>query len=396
VSASTTRPEVRVAPRARRRLDGVHPWIFRDDVASDGGAAPGDLVRVLDDRGTARGIAFWSARSKIALRRVTRRDVPVDAAFWDARIAEALARRGPEVEAWEARRLLFGESDGVPGLVADLYGAHLVVQALTAGVERVLPTILASLRARLPIESVLARNDPAVRTLEGLAREVVQIEGTTPATIEIDEAGVTHLVDPWKGQKTGAFLDQRENRVVAGRLARGRALDAFAYHASFALHAAAGCTEVVVVDSSREALARGRAAAERNGRTNLTFVEAAAFDDLRARERAGERFDLVMIDPPAFAKSRADVPAAHRGYREINLRALRLLAPNGVLVTSSCSANLDEAAFEEVLVEALRDSGRTATVVARRGQAADHPVLLGFPESRYLKCFLLREGGGAA
>ncbi|HVQ34688.1 MAG TPA: class I SAM-dependent rRNA methyltransferase [Candidatus Bathyarchaeia archaeon] len=396
MSASATLPEVRVAPRARRRLDGVHPWIFRDDVVDGGGAGPGDLVRVRDDRGALRGLALWSSRSKIALRRVTRADVAVDASFWDLRVEAAIARRGSEVASWSARRLLFGESDGTPGLVADLYGSHLVVQTLTAGAERILPDVLASLRARLTIDSVLARNDPAVRTLEGLSREVVQLDGTTPDTIAVDEAGVTHLVDPWRGQKTGAFLDQRENRVAAGALARGRVLDAFAYHASFGLHAARRAAEVVVVDSSKEALARGRAAAERNGAGNLSFVEAAAFDELRARERAGERFDVVMIDPPAFAKSRSDVPAARRGYREINLRALRLLAPGGVLVTSSCSGNLDEAAFEEVLVEALAGSGRTATIAARRGQAADHPALLGFPESRYLKCFFLREGGGAA
>jgi 23S rRNA (cytosine1962-C5)-methyltransferase len=396
VSASATLPEVRVAPRARRRLDGAHPWIFRDDVADDGGAAHGDVVRVRDDRGAARGLAFWSSRSKITLRRITRDDAVPDAAFWDGRVAAALSRRGPEVERWQARRLLFGESDGVPGLVADLYGTHLVVQALTAGAERVLPEILAALRARIPVDSVLARNDPAVRALEGLPREVRQIDGTTPELLEVDEGGVVHLVDPWHGQKTGAFLDQRENRIAVGALARGRALDAFAYHASFGLHAARRCSEVVVVDQSREALSRGRAAAERNGASNLTFVEAAAFDDLRARERAGERFDLVLLDPPAFAKSRADVPAARRGYREINLRALRLLTPGGLLITSSCSANLDEGAFEEVLVEAARDAGRTATVVARRGQAADHPVLLEFPESRYLKCFVLREGGGPA
>ena len=396
MSASATLPEVRVAPRARRRLDGAHPWIFRDDVADDGGAGHGDLVRVRDDRGASRGLAFWSSRSKITLRRVTREDAVPDASFWDARVAAALARRGPAVARWEARRLLFGESDGVPGLVADLYGTHLVVQALTAGAERVLPDVLPAWRARLPIDSVLLRNDPSVRTLEGLPREVRQLDGTTPELIEVEEGRVVFLVDPWRGQKTGAFLDQRENRFAAGELARGRALDAFAYHASFALHLAARCTEVVVVDQSKDALERGRRAAARNGRTNLTFVEAAAFDDLRARERAGERFDLVVLDPPAFAKSRADVPAARRGYREINLRALRLLAPGGMLVTSSCSANLDEAGFEEVLVEAARDAGTTATVLARRGQAADHPVLLGFPESRYLKCFVLGEGGGPA
>ena len=388
-------PDISVRLRANRRIASRHPWVFADDVSSSSGAEHGDLVRVRDNAGMVLGVAFWSARSKIALRMVSLEDVAPDAAFWAARVDSALARRGPEIGRWPARRLLFGEGDGVPGLVADLYGTHLVIQALTAGTERVVDHVVAALRERLPIDSVLARNDPSVRKLEGLAREVKQLSGTTPEEIVVDEGGVRYAADPWRGQKTGAFLDQRENRLACRAHARGRVLDAFSYHASFALHAARHATEVVVVDASSEALARGRANAELNGATNLTFVEANAFEDLRERDRRGERFDLVMLDPPAFAKSRGDVPAARRGYKEINLRAIRLLAPGGVLLTSSCSFNLDEVSFEGLVREAAADADRDAVVLERRGQAADHPVRLGFPEGRYLKCFVLRDASGA-
>jgi 23S rRNA (cytosine1962-C5)-methyltransferase len=224
---------------------------------------------------------------------------------------------------------------------------------------------------------------------------VRQLSGTTPDEVVVEEGGMTYAADLWRGQKTGAFLDQRENRAACRAYSRGRVLDAFSYHASFALQAAPTASEVVVVDASADALARGRANAERNGATNLTFVEANVFEDLRARERREERFDLVMLDPPAFAKSRGDVPAARRGYKDINVRALRLLAPGGVLVTSSCSYNLDEISFEGILREAAADAGRDAIVIERRGQAADHPVRLSFPEGRYLKCFVLRVASGA-
>ena len=378
-----------------RRLAARHPWIFVDDVTVDRPPEHGAIVRVRDPRGGVAGTAFWSARSKIALRMIALEEVTCDGAFWDARVAAALARRGGPIASWQARRLIFGESDGLPGLVADLYGTHLVLQAQTAGAASLAETVAEALRARLPIESVLHRNDAAVRTLEGLPREVVQARGTTPDAIVVEEEGVLYAADPWRGQKTGAFLDQRDNRVACRALGRGRVLDAFSYHASFGLHAARGAAEVVVVDASKDALERGRANAERNGLTNLTFVEANAFEDLRERERRGERFDLVMLDPPAFAKSRGDVAAGRRGYKEINLRALRLLAPGGTLVTSSCSYNLDETAFEEILREAAADARRDAIVIARRGQSADHPVRLGFPESRYLKCFVLAADGAA-
>jgi 23S rRNA (cytosine1962-C5)-methyltransferase len=389
-------PDVTVRLRAKRRIETRHPWVFADDVAAQNGAAHGDVVRVKDSAGRVLGTAFWSSRSKIALRMVSLADDLPDAAFWATRVDLALARRGAEIGRWPAKRLVFGEGDGVPGLIADLYGSHLVIQALTAGTERVVDHVLAALRERVALDSVLARNDPSVRTLEGLPREVRQLSGTTPDDIVVDEAGVRYTADPWRGQKTGAFLDQRENRVACRAYSRGRVLDAFSYHASFALHAALHATEVVVVDASAEALARGRANAEMNGATNLTFVEANAFEDLRLRDRRGERFDLVLLDPPAFAKSRGDVSAARRGYKEINLRAFRLLAPGGVLVTSSCSYNLDEPSFEGLLREAAADAGRDAVVIDRRGQAGDHPVRLAFPEGRYLKCFVVRDASEAS
>jgi len=387
-------PDVTVRLRGKRRIEARHPWVFADDVASGHRAQPGDVVRVRDAAGLTLGVAFWSKQSKIALRMIATADVVPDDAFWAGRVDAAFARRGPVVNGWFARRLLFAEGDGVPGLIADLYGTHLVIQAATAGAERIVEAVVARIREHVPLESVLARNDPSVRRLEGLPREVRQLAGLTPEQIVVEEAGVRYAADPWRGQKTGAFLDQRENREAAGRLARGRVLDAFSYHASFALHAAAGADEVVVVDASPEAVARGRENAQRNGRTNLTFVEANAFEDLRERGRRGERFDLVMLDPPAFAKSRGDVESARRGYKDINLHALRLLAPGGVLVTSSCSYNLDEPQFEGLLRDAAGDAGRDVMVVERRGQAADHPVRLTFPEGRYLKCFVLREAEG--
>jgi len=395
MSRSGRLPDVTVRLRAKRRIATRHPWVFADDVAASGDAAHGDIVRVRDNAGMPLGIAFWSARSKISLRMLSLQDDVPDEAFWANRIDLAIARRGAEVSRWSARRLVFGEGDGIPGLIADLYGSHLVIQALTAATERIVDHVVAALREHVVIESVLLRNDPAVRTLEGLPREVRQLSGTTPAEIVVEEAGVLYSADPWRGQKTGAFLDQRDNRVASRAHGRGRVLDAFSYHASFALHAAANAVEVVAVDSSAEALARGRANADLNGAKNVTFVEANAFEELRLRDRRGERFDLVMLDPPAFAKSRSDVTAGRRGYKEINIRGFRLLAPGGVLLTSSCSYNLEEPSFEQILREAAADAGRDAVVLERRGQAADHPVRLAFPEGRYLKCFVLRDASGA-
>jgi 23S rRNA (cytosine1962-C5)-methyltransferase len=348
-------------------------------------------VRVLDPQGRFLCWSSYSAVSKIALRRLSREEAPPDAALFAARAEEAWAWRREVVADATGYRLVFGESDGLPGLVADLYGEHLVVQVLTAGAGAFLEPVLDVLAARSGARSVLARNDPAVRAMEGLPREVLQLRGTTPRRVEVREGEVVTLVDPWEGQKTGAFLDHRENRLAAAALARGEVLDVFAYHGSFALHAARAGARVEAIDTSQEALARGRENARRNGvEDRVTFTAGNAFDLLRQREAEGRRYALVFLDPPAFAKSRADLEAARRGYKDVNLRAMRLLAPGGILVTSSCSYHMAEADLLEVLASAAADVGRAFRVMDRRTQSKDHPILLGFPESHYLKCLALR------
>jgi 23S rRNA (cytosine1962-C5)-methyltransferase len=321
---------------------------------------------------------------------VTRRKEAPNREFWAARIERALDLRGRVVPGdCRGFRLIFGESDGFPGLVADNYAGHLVVQALTLTAERCLPKILDLLEERREIKSVLARNDPAVRGLEGLPREVRQLRGRTPPEIEVAEGDRRYVVDPWKGQKTGAFLDQRENRVAASNWCFGRVLDAFCYQGDFACCVAPVAGEVIALDSSGPALARGRRAAEANGLDNIDFRQANAFHFLKELDQAGERFDSVILDPPAFARSRADLSAGERAYKEINLRAMRLLQPGGILITSSCSYNLGEGTFLEILGAAAADARRTAQLLERRTQAGDHPVRLGFPESLYLKCLML-------
>ncbi|MGH7622875.1 MAG: class I SAM-dependent rRNA methyltransferase, partial [Gemmatimonadaceae bacterium] len=260
---------------------------------------------------------------------------------------------------------------------------------LSAGLEHFRAPIVDALRALLEPEGILARNDVAVRTREGLPRETVLLHGAVPRAIEVIEHGVRYLAAPWDGQKTGAFLDQRENRVLAGSVARGRALDCFAYHGSFALHLARGATEVTALDSSAPALARARENATRNGFTNIRTVEADAFEFLRAEERAGARYDTIVLDPPAFAKTRHSLDGAIRGYKEINLRAMRLLSPGGMLFTASCSFHLSLALFRDMLRDAAADSGRRIALRELRGQPLDHPEVLTIPESGYIKGALL-------
>ncbi len=380
---------VRVGGRGEARVRALHPWVFRGDLREVPPLSNGALVRVRTESGRHLGWAFYSATSKIALRIASLADEPPDASFWNACVDAAVRHRQRVVSETDAFRVLFGESDGIPGLVVDRYGTHLVVQALTAGAEATLETALRALAERMEVDSVLARNDPAVRTLEGLPREVRQLRGNTPEQIEVFEGPIRYLVDPWRGQKTGAFLDQRENRLVAGAYSRGRVLDVFCYHGSFALHAASRADRVEAVDASAESLVRGRENAARAAVENVFFHEANAFDDLRERQREGQRFDTIFLDPPAFAKSRGDLPAALRGYKEINLRAIQLLAADGILVTSSCSYHLPEAAFMDLLAAAAVDARRAIRVIERRSQSRDHPLRLGFPESHYLKCLVL-------
>jgi 23S rRNA (cytosine1962-C5)-methyltransferase len=290
-----------------------------------------------------------------------------------------------------AYRVVHGEADRLPGLVIDRYGDYLVLQALVQGVDRLLPELTDLLVARLKPAGILARNDPRVRLLEGLEQAVTVLHGTVPEGIEIREGRVRYVVDPYHGQKTGLFLDQRENRVAAASYARGRALDAFSYNGGFALALASVCSEVIAVDISEDAVARITANAAQNGVTNVHARAMNVFDELRELERRGERFETIVLDPPAFAKNKAAVPKALSGYKEINLRALKLLQPGGFLITCSCSYNVSESMFADILAAAAVDAHAEVAVVEKRMQGRDHPVLMTVPETYYLKCFVLRK-----
>ena len=378
-----------VSRRGVQRLRGGHPWIFRSDVEHRP-AAPAGIVPMEGPDGAPLGFALWSPLSEISLRRIeTDRSRTPDAAWWHEKLRTAIARRAPLAGQANAYRLVHGEGDGLPSLVVDKYGDVLVVQLLSAGVDAWTDTIVTSLVELTGCTGILARNDPAARGREGLPREVKLLYGEVPRTVEVVEHGVRYLAAPWDGQKTGAFLDQRENRVLIGSLARGQALDCFAYHGSFALHLAKQADQVFALDVSAPALARVHAHAERNGLTNITPVEGDAFDILRAWYREGRRFDTIVVDPPAFAKTRNAIDGALRGYKDINLQAMRLLTPGGLLFTASCSFHLSRGHFFETLQEASADSGRAFALRAITGQPLDHPELLTVPETGYLKGALL-------
>jgi 23S rRNA (cytosine1962-C5)-methyltransferase len=378
-----------VSAKGARRWDAGHPWIYRSDVierpAGDAGA-----VRVMDQRGRPLGIALWSPRSEISLRLLDRdADATVDGAWWRERIERAMSRRGGLERDASAYRLIHGEGDGLPSLVADRYDRWIVVQLMSAGLEHFRREIVDAIRELAQPEGILARNDVSLRVKEGLATNVELLHGAVPDEIEVHEHGVRYLAAPWRGQKTGAFLDQRENRALVGRVARGTALDCFSYHGSFALHLARRAHAVTALDASAQALTRAEENFRRNGFTNGTFVEANAFEYLKARERERAHFDTIVLDPPAFAKTRPSLPAAIRGYKEINLRAMRLLAPGGLLFTASCSYHLTKSLFLEMLEAAAADSGRRIVLRELRGQPSDHPEVLTIPETGYIKGALL-------
>ncbi|MGH7570114.1 MAG: class I SAM-dependent rRNA methyltransferase [Gemmatimonadales bacterium] len=381
-----------ISAKGAARWQSGHPWIYRTDVYHEPRDVPG-IVRVTDRRGRLVGQALYSPKSEIRLRLLTRGDEAIDAGWWRDRIAAAAAKRaGIPATAY---RVVHAEGDGLPSLIVDRYGPYVVAQLLSAGLERVRDDVVAGIQDALappPPEGILLRNDAAIRRHEALPLEIVAARGTVPETVEITEHGVRYLAAPHAGQKTGAFLDQRENRALVAARARpgGRALDLFTYHGSFALHLARQAAEVTAVDSSAEALARGRENARLNGLENITWREANAFDVLRELERQAERFDAIVLDPPAFAKTKTSVPKALGGYKEINLRAMRLLAPGGVLFTCSCSYHVHREQFDAMLAAAGRDSGRRLQVVALTGASHDHPELVNVPETAYLKGALLQ------
>ncbi len=383
---------VTITKRGDQRLRNGHPWIYKSDISRIE-AAPGDLVAVVDSRGHRAGHALFSDRSEIALRMFSRGPEPPTLDAWRGRLRQALAFRAALGIDATAFRLVHGEADLLPSLVVDRYGDYLVVQALSQATDRLLPDLTGLLVEIGAPAGVLARNDPRVRLLEGLEQRVEVLHGTVPDLVDVREGGVSYEADLYRGQKTGLFLDQRENRAAAARYARGRLLDAFSYNGGFALALASSCDEVLAIDISETAVERIRANASRNGLANIEARAMNVFDELRELERRGEAFDTIVLDPPAFAKSKAALPKALSGYKEINLRALKLLRPGGFLITCSCSYNVSEAAFAEVLAAAALDAHADVAVVEKRMQGRDHPVLLTVPETYYLKCFILRKVG---
>lgn len=382
--------QVTVNRKAEARLDSGHPWIYSSDVADARNAAPGDAVRVLNERGRFLGVAHFSAASQIRLRLLTREDRPIDRGFFLERLRAAIEFRRRAVQGSDACRLVHGEADLLPALIVDRYAGHLSVQFLDQGMDRAAPLIVECLRELLEPESVIARNDVPVRRLEQLPLETQVLWGEAPARVEIRMNGLRLLADPLRGQKTGVFLDQRENYVAAARWARGRGLDLFTCTGGFALHAARACQSIEAVDSSAAALELAAENARLNSAGNIEWREANAFDYLSGLVSARRQFDWIVLDPPAFAKSRANLDAALRAYREINFKALKLLAQGGVLVTCSCSHHLSEAALLETVASAALSAGRTLRVLERRTQAGDHPILLTVPETHYLKCLVLQ------
>jgi 23S rRNA (cytosine1962-C5)-methyltransferase len=382
-----------ISRKGAERARAGHLWIYRSDLIDRGdGDAPaaGTVVHVRDERGRFVGSALYSDRSQIALRLLTWREETIDRDWWRARLGASIARRaGLEHEA-EAFRLVYAEGDALPSLIVDRYGDLVVLQTLSQGTEAVREMLVDLLVELLNPRAVVERNDVRVRALEGLPLRAGVVYGEAPAEMEVVQHGTRFRIAPLGGQKTGAFLDQRENHLAARRFARGRALDCFTFNGAFALHMAEVCESVIGLDISQEAVAASRRNAELNNRSNVEFREANVFDALREMQDAGERFDTIVLDPPAFAKNRASVRAAARGYKEINLRALKLLNPNGVLITCTCSYHMTEPQFHEVVAEAAADARRRLQIVEKRIQSSDHPVLVGVPETLYLKCVIAR------
>jgi 23S rRNA (cytosine1962-C5)-methyltransferase len=381
--------EVQVNRKAADRAASGHPWIFASDVVSTGDAAAGDAVKVLDPAGRAIGTAHFSAASQIALRLLSNRVEEIDRQFFARRLAAAESHRRRVVAGTDAYRVAHGEGDLLPALVVDRYGDWLVAQMLDQGMDRARESIVSVLVELFSPRGIVARNDASVRAKEALPLESTVVYGEAPEAVEVRMNGLRLRADLVRGQKTGSFLDQRENYIAAARYARGRALDCFTSTGGFALHLAAACESVEAVDSSAAALAAGAQNAAVNGISNIEFREADVFDLLGAYSSARRQFSAVILDPPAFAKSRRSLEGALRGYKEINLRALRLLGPGGILVTCSCSHHLSEAALLELVAEASLDAGRQLRVLERRTQSQDHPILLTVPETHYLKCLIL-------
>jgi 23S rRNA (cytosine1962-C5)-methyltransferase len=382
-------PTVVISSRGVDRLRSGHWWVYRSDV-KPANAEAGAIVRVNDERGNFQGRAFYSDRSQIAIRLLTREDVSIDRRFFASRLKQAADYRKLVVEDTDAYRLVHGEADHLPSIVVDRYGECLVIQTLSQAAEKQKSVLVNLLVEMFAPKGILERNDPKVRLLENLEQKVGVLHGEVPNEIVAQENGISFVYDLAGGQKTGGFLDQRENHCAARRYSRGEVLDCFSYQGGFALTVAANCDHVEAIDMAPAAIAASRRNQELNRISNVTFREANTFDVLKEYDELDRRFDTVILDPPAFAKNRDSIPAAQRGYKEINLRALKLLKPGGYLITCSCSYHVSEALLLQILAEAANDARKSIVVAERRMQAQDHPVLLTMPETLYLKCLIAR------
>ena len=374
---------------AGRILDG-HPWVYRTDVLDATKAQPGALVHIQDRRRRYLGQALYSSKSQIALRLLARERRRFDRAFLAERIASAARHREIVAPGAGACRLVSSEGDLLPSLTIDRYGDCYVLQTLSQGMDRLKPQVVEILQEQFCPRSILERNDSPVRALEDLPESKGVIAGEEVREVVAKDNGVKFVYDLIGGQKTGGYLDQRENRAAASAYARGRLLDCFTYTGGFAVTLARGCESVLALDSSADALATARRNQELNNLSNIEWREANCFDYLKSADQSGERFDTVVLDPPAFARHRSDLEGALRGYKELNLRALKILNRGGFLITCSCSYHVSEAEFLETVAGAAIDAHRSVQVVDRRTQSRDHPILLTVPETHYLKCLVLR------
>ena len=377
-----------ISAAAVRRVRHGHLWIYAGDLEREPAEGNPAIVQVTDRAGNFLGHAFYSRKSQIRLRLFSRDPELPSPEFFRNRILNSIARR--RAIFGSTCRLVFGEGDLLPGIIVDRYGDYLVLQTLSSGADALKPLLVDILREALGPAGILERNDVKARRLEGLEEIRGVLWGAVPDEIEINEDGTRFIVDLLRGQKTGFFLDQCQNRIAARRLASGQALDCFTNTGGFALHFARNCESVLAVDISSDSLSLARRNSELNGLNNIEFVAANVFDYLRELESAGRLFDTICLDPPAFAKNRKAIAGARSGYKEINLRALKLLKPEGILITSSCSYHMLEAEFFELLCDAARDCRRYIQLIERRSQSSDHPILAGMPETHYLKCFFLR------
>lgn len=382
-------PKIKVSPRGASRLKSGHVWVYRSDLVGADNVPPGSLVTVSDQRGKSLGTALYSSSSQIAIRMISSGPVADVHALLRNRISDAIAYREPIVSETNAYRLIFSEADFIPGLIVDRYNDILSVQILTQAIDAnpVRETVISQLREQLKPVSVIERVDPRVRELETLPpRASGPLHGDKTATT-FTMNGVQFHFEAHEGQKTGAFLDQRENYAAAAQYAKGDALDVFCYQGGFALHLAPNCDHVTGVDSSRPALEVADRNATLNGR-EIEWIEANAFDLLKDYSSAHRLYDMIVVDPPAFAKTKRDLEAALRGYKELNLRALKMLRRGGIFVTCSCSYHVSEASFLEMLSSAALDAHRSVRLLEVRGQSKDHPILLNIPETDYLKCVI--------